>query len=405
MASVPSLENSRQLAASIHNWAEYSGAFTYVLLKPGTARSVLDHWLPQLTSRIIKPYPFNNGEKNIHFEAQALSNITPGEVLFHDSSNKPSAQSLVITSVIAFIVLLSACFNYTNLSIARSLARAKEISIRKVSGAFRRQIFVQFLTESVIMAFLSLILAYMVLPALGTIQKFEEAVAGVNKDITLFAWFLLFSLGVGLLAGALPAWILSAYRPVQVLKNVSGIKLLTHMTLRKSLVVFQFSLSLIFVIILLVYYQQSYYMATADYGYSRKNIVIIPLQGADYRIAASELGRSSEVERIAAVSGNFGYHAALCKLRKHKGEPPIDVSYYAVDHNFIPNTEVRLLAGNNFSTGLSATQEQYIILNKEAVNVLNLGTPEEALGKMVWLNDSIEVQVVGSTHQFSLPEL
>jgi putative ABC transport system permease protein len=248
---------------------------------------------------------------------------------------------------------------------------------------------------------LALVAAYLLLPALGAIGKFEEILAGVNKDISLFVWFLVFSLGVGLLAGALPAWILSGYKPVQVLKNVSGMKLIKHMTLRKGLVVFQFSLSLIFRMILLVYYQQSHYMVTADYGYSRENILTIPLQGVPHGVAASELGRISEVERIAAVSGNFGYHANLCKLGKQKGEEPQDVNYYAVDQHFIPNMQVRLIAGSNFPAKLSDTHEQFVILNKKAVEALNLGTPQEAIGKAVWLNDSLEVQVAGVLNDFN----
>lgn len=401
IVTLPILEKSGQLEATSNNWTNYSAAFTYVRLKPGATRKMLDQWLPLLTEKVVKPYPFKNGEKNILFEAQALGSITPGEVLFHENTSKPTADSLFITLGIAFIVLLSACFNYTNLSIARSLTRAKEVGIRKVAGAFRHQIFVQFLTESLVIALLALALSYIMLPLLSVISKFEVIIREVNGDITLLAWFVAFSLVVGLLAGALPAWMLSAYKPVQVLKNLSGIKLIKRLALRKGLVVFQFTLSLIFIIILLVYYQQSHYMVTADYGYSRKNIIKIPLQGMDYKIAASELGRISKVQRISAISGDFGYHSALCEIRKQKGEPPIKVNYYSVDHNFIPNTEVQLLAGSNFPSKLSDSKEQFVILNEKAVNVLNLGSPGKAIGSIVWLNDSTAVQVAGVLKDFN----
>ncbi len=170
--------------------------------------------------------------------------------------NTGSRGKVLAEIVIAFIILLSACFNYTNLSVARSLKRGKEVGIRKVSGAIRSQVFTQFVVESLLTAFLALILAWLLLNII-TGQPFAREITSAD-DLTLDAgtclWFLLFSLFAGLLAGILPAWALSSFKPVEVLKNLSTVKLFLGNNFRKSLIVGQFTLSLVATIFTLTFF-------------------------------------------------------------------------------------------------------------------------------------------------------
>lgn len=178
------------------------------------------------------------------------------------------------------------------------------------------------------------------------------------------------------------------------------------MTLRKTFVVIQFSLSLIFMIFLTVMYQQTNYMAAADYGFNRKNSINIRLQGHNYQLLANEMSRISGVKRVAAMSDALGFHASgIWHARNRKEETAVLLSYYAVDQNFIPNLKLPLLAGQNFPKNLSAQREQWVLLNLKALAALKLGTPHEAIGKSILLNDSTRVQVLGVLGDFHFETL
>ena len=407
MSTVPSLVQRQKLDSLVTGWNYYDMGYTYVLLKPGTDKEKLAAVLPGVAKKALTTFEFKLNEKTYSFEAQALGDITPGEELWRISGFEgQSLQSLVLMSAFVFIILLMACFNYVNLSIARSLSRAKEVGIRKVAGAFRHHLFAQFLTESILTALLALFLAYAIMPWVPLSPGFEREIAGIEPDVTLFAWFLMFSVFVGVLAGAFPAWLLSAFPPIQVLKSLSGVKLFKGMALRKAFVVVQFSLSLVFMIFLTVMYQQTNYMATADYGFNRKNIINVRLQGHHHQSLANEISRISGVERVAAMSHPLGFHASgTVKARHVEGETPAGLAYYAVDRNVVPNLGLSLVAGRNFPENPSAQREQWVLLNLKALDALHLGTPHEAIGKTLWLSDSMQVQVLGVLADFHFQTL
>lgn len=407
MSTVPSLVQRQKLDSLVTGWNYYDMGYTYVLLKPGTKKEKLAAILPGIAKKALTTFEFKSNEKAYSFEAQALGDITPGEELWRVTGFEGrSLQDLVLMSAFVFIILLMACFNYVNLSIARSLSRAKEVGIRKVAGAFRHHLFAQFLTESVLTALLALLLAYAIMPWVPLSPGLEREIAGVEPDFALFVWFLIFSVFVGLLAGAFPAGLLSAFPPVQVLKSLSGVKLFKGMALRKTFVVVQFSLSLVFMIFLTVMYQQTNYMAAADYGFNQKNMINVRLQGRPHQSLANEISRISGVERVAAMSHPLGFHASgTVQTRNGEGETPVRLSYYAVDRNFVPNLGLTLVAGRNFPEVLSAQREQWVLVNQKALAALKLGTPTEAIGKTLWLSDSTQVQVLGVLGDFHFESL
>jgi putative ABC transport system permease protein len=321
--------------------------------------------------------------------------------LFMDSWAGMSVSGVLMFSGIALAILLIATFNYTNLSVARSIRRAKEVGIRKVTGATRAHIFAQFLSESVLSALLALLFAFFLTKILVLNAGFSRLVSGIEVDAVLLLWFLIFSICVGLMAGTLPALLFSKINSIQALKNLAGIKLLKVGTLRKSLIVIQFSVSLVFVIVLLVVYRQSDYVATADNGYNRENIISVALQGVDYALVSSKLAAHAQVEKATAASGNFGLgFGQPVELQKQQGEESARFAQYSVDGQFIPTMELTLLAGQNFPKDVSAENSPYIILNEKALQVLGLGTPAEAIGEALWLNDSLPVEVIGVVQDF-----
>jgi putative ABC transport system permease protein len=303
---------------------------------------------------------------------------------------------------IALIILLAACFNYTNLSIARSLKRGKEVGVRKVSGAMRVQVFTQFITESLLTAFLSLLLACIFLKLMTDYAPFAQEMVppGVQPDIKLVAWFVLFSLFTGLLAGAIPAWALSSFKATDVLKNLLNVRLFGGNTFRKSLTVAQFALSLVITIFTLTFARQFQYMATADPGFRKENIVTIPIQKADYRLLTHDIRQLSGVKDVFAVSDNPGRSpsgSAFVKLQP--AATPIRTDYFDVDASFIKGMDLTLIAGQAFP-GQPTSREQYIVLNENAVKALKFKSAAEAIGKIVWLDDNTQVQITGVVKDF-----
>jgi putative ABC transport system permease protein len=402
MNAVPVLERSGKLTGTLANWNNLTSAYTYVLLKSNTNKQQLANAVTAISKKLISPTALK-GKANYSFSLQGLNKIILGEEKFYSLGNTGSMGKVITEVVVAFIILLSACFNYTNLSVARSLNRGKEVGIRKVAGALRYQVFTQFIIESLVIALLSLVVAFVMLRLITDYTPFlsEMVPAGISIDGMLWVWFFLFSVGTGLLAGALPAWILSSFKPAEVLKNLSNIKLFGSAGLRKSLIVAQFALSLIITIFTLIFSKQFNYMATADPGFTREDIVTIPLQGTDYRLLANDIAQLNGVVRVAATSDNLGRGSTgTAILKTQPGAQERSIDYFSVDQNFIYNMGLQLLAGNNFPPDVSGAREQYIIINKKGLELLKVATPAEAIGKAVWLDDSIQVQVAGVMNDF-----
>ncbi len=310
---------------------------------------------------------------------------------------------LLAEVLIGFVILLSACFNYTNLSIARSLNRGKEVGIRKVAGAFRYQVFYQFILESILIAFLSLALAYFFLNLMIDYAPFigEMSLPDLTFDSGIFLWFILFTLFTGLLAGALPAWILSSFKPVEVLKNLSNIKLFGGNNFRKGLIILQFTLALVTTIFTSISSRQFNYIATADPGYDRENLLVIPLQGADHKILSAEISRLSAVQNITATSAMLGRNTSGKSIVKlQPGANTMQIDYYDVDQNFVAAMNLKLLAGTTFPDNINTRREQFVIVNETAIRILNLKTPVDAVGKSILLNDTTHVQIAGVLKNF-----
>ncbi len=399
MVSVPVLEQTKKLKTTLNQWNNYSSGYTYILVKPEVDETYLTNSLSGVSKRTLKTFSFKGNEREYTFKAQSLKDITPGNLTLETGAGM-SIESLVSLSIIAFTILLIASFNYTNLIVARSINRAKEVGIRKIVGAVRHQIFAQFLVESILLSFIALLFAFILSYLIPLNLSLSQEMSGIRFSGAFLLWVFLFSVFVGLLTGVLPAWLLSKIGPIQALKNVSKVKLLKGLNLRKTLIVIQFSLSLIFIINLLVFYEQSNYMVTADYGFNRKNIITIDLQGNDYKLLSNEIGRHANVASISLSSGKLGFNSSYGTIQKQKTQSPIDLNYYIVDQNFVQDFELELIAGHSFPKDLSATTERAVILNEKALQILNLGLPGEAIGKVVWMNDSIQAQVIGVLKDF-----
>ena len=400
MNSVAVLERSGKLQANSESWNNGTSAYTYLTLKSNSSARSLSKAVSQISSELMKNTR-KVGKEGFAFAVQPFDDIILGEDLGYNLGNTGSPEKVIAEIVISFILLLSACFNYTNLSLARSLERGKEVGVRKVAGAFRIQIFYQFVIESVFIALLSLggaLLLYVLITDYAPFAS-ELLPANVVIDAKLITWFLIFTIFTGLLAGSLPAWALSSFRPVEVLKNLSNIKLFGSKGLRKTLIVIQFALSLIIIVFTLTFYNQFKYMANGDAGYDVRNIVNIPLAGSDYKLLSNQISNLKGVEQTSATSVNLGRSAAgSALLQLEKGTDPISMEFYDVDENFVKNMRLTLLAGSTFFQ--QDATEKSIIISDLARKILQFPSPDAAVGQTVWINDTLQVTIAGVMRDF-----
>lgn len=407
MSTVTSLEASGQLGDNLENWTNYWNAWTYILTDEGkTARDIEPH-LESIFKKHIEPIS-NPDIQKAKFYLQPLTAISPGKFL-----NNPIGPFLPWVFIyflggLAGLVMLTSCFNFTNLSIARSLTRAKEIGVRKVSGAARWQIFLQFLAEAVITSLFALGLAMILLTVLKPLMLQLNFARLLKWDLASNAYvygvFVLFALLVGLLAGLFPATVLSGFQPVSVLKNLGTMKLFSRMGLRKALLVSQFTLSLIFILSVIVVYNQLKLFVQADHGFALENRMIVRLNSTKPQALKTELLRQAGIENVSAAShvpaAGTTYGEGFKKSLDEKEWT--NINYFAVDEDYLQNIEIELVAGRHFAADAGESNKNFMIVNEETVRAMHYGSPAEALGQeLIMQRDSVKRQIIGVVRDYN----
>jgi putative ABC transport system permease protein len=339
------------------------------------------------------------------FYLQALSKITPGPELADNMGKGLPSSFLVFLTMLASVVLLMSVFNFTNLTIAKSLSRAREIGVRKVVGANRLQVFLQFIGEAVVFCFVALVFSYIILQFLKVgfvrLSFSQNFLMALKEDLSLYAIFFVFTLLVGLLAGVLPATYLSAFKPVRVLKDVQNLKIYARLTFRKVLMVAQFTLSVIFVIVVLVVYSQVDFMLNADYGFEKQNNLNLNLQGVAYEQIAEEIRNVSGVLNVGGVSHKLGtFDGASGNYKTSINDEPVVIHHFMVDEQYIKNLSLHFVAGRNFNPDEQTGREKDIILNETAVAELGFQFPLDAVGQSIYADDTLMLRIVGVVKDF-----
>ncbi len=320
-------------------------------------------------------------------------------------------------SVLALVIMLSACLNYTNLSIARALTRAKEIGIRKVNGARRKNIIFQFLSESILTALFALAMAILILlllrAAFLNLWVNQYLHFDLRGSLSVYAWFGGFALAIGLISGIYPSLYLSGFQPVKALRNFSSMRA-GKLGLRKVLSVFQFVVSLIFIISSILIFNQSSHFLNFQYGFDSKNIVNVNLRGNDYREVMSGLSQVTGVEKVSAcdyvpVTGRNEGTSLKRVFRpgstKNAPDPKDDykgMSILKTDSNFIGNLGLKLIAGKNLPA--NDTSGRYILVNEAAVKALGFPSPADIIGQPLLSsgNDTAALVVAGVIRDFRM---
>ncbi|WP_439559550.1 ABC transporter permease [Dyadobacter sp.] len=381
------------------DWKEVSKGYTYVLLKRGTTQEQLNSILPAVAktgSAALGTGPTSQ----LGFRAQALKSISPSTEDLMYSTYEPQISGLMGEMGVGLVTLLMAAFNYINLTLARSMSRAREVGIRKTSGALRWQLLGQFMAESVILSLLALALAYLMLEIVRPMSFVQQwLIGGVAWDWKLWGAIIAFSIVTGLLAGIVPARVLSGFQPAEVLRSQNGLKVIKGISLRKTLIVVQFAISLIAMITLVTVMRQQNYMATGDYGFRSENVLNIPLNALSYERLSNEAGKLAGVEQVSGISEPFGHYGQTSQIKTSRGAVNSASSFiFNVAPDFIPALNLSLLVGKNLPNG--SASGRFVFINEEAVRKFNLGNNAEAVGKSLWLDDSTEVQVAGVLRDF-----
>ena len=324
------------------------------------------------------------------FTAMHLSTTLPAQ---NGLSNASNPMYSYILSGIALFILLIACINFINLTIARSVRRAKEIGIRKVIGGERKQLIIQFLGESFLLCFLAflfaIIIVRLVLPVFNDLSNKALSLSYLF-DAKLVGGFILLFLITGFMAGFYPALILSGYSPVQTL--YSRFILAGKNYLQKSLVVLQFALASFLIIATFTIDNQFNYLTHEELGYNDSNLIMIDKQKLRRDEAVLLRQELMKDPGILAVAGkNGGSWGTVARIN---ADSTIDFAYETVDENYLPMLQIRLLKGRNFSSDFPSDSSHSVLVNESFVKKAGWKNP---IGQQVnfWYNNNEKYTVVG----------
>ena len=373
------------------NWYIF---YTYVLLKPNAITSDFNRKLQQ----VFKKYQPESS--NIYY-SQPLTDIHLRSHLKWELGSNNDVAYIQILMIIAIFIIVVAGINYVNLVTAQSAKRAKEVGVRKVAGATKTALIKQFLIESVLMAFTSfftsLLAVYSLLPFAN---KLLESKLQLFSAEQWPVWFILvmITLLIGVLAGLYPAFYLSSFQPVKALKE----KIFSSYRgawLRKSLVVFQFVISIALVAAFLIIYQQVAFITRKNLGFDKDNILLLPnVRGTGVNSTqpgsmVEELKTIPAVTSLARADGILGGLTSTNGVSSKHNNNHISLNFIRIDHEFLPTLQIKLTEGRNFFS--STTDSTAIIVNHKAIEQLGLKPPY--LGQLLNWDDE-----EGKTHPVSI---
>lgn len=383
--------------ASKEGWQSFTNSYVYLLLAENYEPTHIDRSLQEMAKQ-----RYANQAVSASFKLQALRNIVPGPQLHDPIGPSWDFLSLLITGLMTLIILIPACSNYANLSIAQSLERMKEIGLRKVMGSQKKQIFLQFIVESTLMMLLALGLSYVIFEVIrGDVlqQMVETQVMDLSPTVTTYMGFVLFALLVGFAAGIVPALYFARITPIKALTG-KDVKSGGRSLFRRLVLTSQFILSLGFIMAVVIILRQYQHSVAYDLGFDQQNVLDVALQQIDPQRFKNEYGKLSSVQRISLSSHILGTGAASEQFIKLSPQADsMEVSSMSVDEAFIDNMNLKMLAGDGFRGNTSA-KARLIIVNEAFMKKLNLSDPFAALGRSIILPNGKEVSIAGVLKDF-----
>jgi len=394
-----------------NNWGGF-GFYTYVLLKPNTSAAAFEKKLLPVYDKYLASI-FAQFNIRMRFSVQRISSIHLHSTMNNEPEELGSTSYIYIFSAVAFFMLLIACINYMNLTTARSARRSKEIGIRKVTGSSKLQLVAQFLIESTLTAFFAFLLS---IGAIALLLPTFNSLSGkfISFSTLLEPGTILIILAVvvftGLVGGSYPAFYLSKFNPINVLKGTLS-KGSSNVTLRRSLVVIQFSISMIMLICTWVVYGQLKYLRSKDLGFNKDQVLTISAN-TDRDVKGKVLAFKNDMRtnpQISSVSTSqgvpgSGINFSLFSIESKNGFVDKGVDCYGVDEDYFKTLGMKIVKGRNFS-GLPDTLHS-IIVNENMVKEFSWG--DNAIGKRVKFPGDTSgkyLEVVGVVKDFNQKSL
>lgn len=387
---------------------------TYVILKEGESPEAIDNKFPEFQDRHMPDRDGMKPRQHTKLHMQPVTSIHLYSHLNSEIGENSDISYIYVLCAVALFVLLIACINYVNLATARSARRAKEVGMRKILGAERDQLIRQFIGESVLVTFIAMAFA-VVLVELAL--PFFNSFVGRNLELGSFInpWsiplFLLMTCIIGVLTGSYPALFLTRFRPITIVQNAkahSGSKSL----LRSSLVVLQFSVSIILMISMGIVHNQMEFIRQKDLGFNKEQLLVLPSSPEminNLETFKSKLLQNSNIVSVSAAkripSDRLLDAGSAQIIRNGKAENvTFRIGSLNVDHDYIPTFGMPLAAGRNFQKTLASDSTKAFIINEKAVQMLGWKSADEAIGQPFKYSDR-DGTIVGVLKDFHFESL
>jgi putative ABC transport system permease protein len=410
-----------------NNWLS-NNFVTYLVLKKATDAEILKSKFGEIIKKHIEPQAseflniksmedFEKAGNYLRFDLMPLTKIHLYSNKVAELSPNSNIQYVYIFSAVAIFILFIACINFMNLSTARSAGRAKEVGIRKVLGSFRSSLIGQFLSESVLlslMAFvLSVVFASLILPYFNELA-FKKMNFSFAEKPFLFPLLLLFAVVVGLLAGSYPAFFLSAFKPINVLKGKLSVGVKSG-SLRSALVVFQFFASVFLIICTFVIYRQLSFIQNRQLGFNREQVLIIndtQALGSKMQSFKNEITKELPEVKSGTVSSylpvpSWRSNTSFFPEGEIRQDNAVLMQNWGVDNDYVKTLGMQIVKGRDFDKNF-LTDSSAIILNESAVQVLGFKDP---IGKKIFNIANIETKetrsytIIGVVKNFNYESL
>jgi ABC-type antimicrobial peptide transport system permease subunit len=395
LVSLSTFEQLNKNDKNLEKWTNMGLNYVYILLSENSTLASIQSQL----DAIAKEENLAQENPKIQLELLPLYKIVVGEDLrdIRGSVRRHMPPVVLwILGALALVVILSACFNYTNLSIARAMRRFKEVGLRKAIGASKSQIRQQFLAEAIIISLAALLLSYFIFlvlrPQLINLAPEMQRTVKLDPTPSMVGAFIVFSVIVGVIAGLMPAIFFSKVSPINALTNMSSVKVYKHVTLRRALVVIQYTFTLIFITTTAIGYVQYKNILAFDLGFNTENILNINMQGNKPDAMLKELGEMPEItalSRSLIITGVGNAWGGYMKYKDSRDSALVLTNH--VDENYLPLHDHKLVAGGNFiARPTTAKAVSEVIINEQVLKRFNIAgnDPGKAIGEEITFSNA-----------------
>lgn len=401
LSTIPILVEKGVYSDSYDSWTNIWDNYNYLILNSNQDRIETERIINEIAEANLDLPEDHPGRV---FRLQAINEIVPGRIMSNEIGFTLPWFVLAFFGFLGLVVLITASINYTNLSIAKSLSRAKEIGIRKVNGASKGQIVSQFLTESLLTAIISLVLSIFIykylIVAFNEIWIFNQIGISLEDSFGTYGYFILFTVILGLFTGIGPALFLSRLKAINTLKGsiskpLRKRSILSLISGKRTLISIQFSLSILMLVTILILHKQANFLTESKYGFNETEVYFVNTHDHDPLLIKQHYGSMTGVEHITFTSHHPAIgrsHGASAKWKEDQEE--ITLYHFSVDPTYIEVMDLELIAGRDFPKDALDQNEKFLIINETAVNTYGFESSNQAIGEALTI-DTLALTIIG----------